>query len=194
MGDGAKDKGARNKLIEENQGLVLFVANQYAGSGVEFEDLFSIGMVGLIKAADTFRPEKKIKFATYAVTCIRNEIRMYFRQSQKYKKEISLNSVLGIDEEGNELHLFDIMETGSDDISRRLEDADDRAMLMSAIKSLSERERILIVLLYGLDRQDCDGRTQLEVGRRLGISGSYVSRIRKRALQHLRRECMRLAG
>ena len=194
MGDGAKDKEARNKLIEGNQGLVLFVANQYAGSGVEFEDLASIGMVGLIKAADTFRPEKKIKFATYAVTCIRNEIRMYFRQSQKYKKEISLNSVLGIDEEGNELHLFDIMETGSDDISRRLEDADDRAMLMSAIKSLPERERILIVLLYGLDRQGCDGRTQLEVGKRLGISGSYVSRIRKRALQHLRRECIRLAG
>ncbi len=189
----AEDKETRNRLIEQNRGLVFYIASQYGHSVDESDELAGAGMLGLIKAADTFRPEKKLKFATYAVPCIRNEILMLLRRNKKHKRDISMNSIVGADEDGNELHLSDILGTEPGVVARRSEEEADREMLLSAINSLPERERILIVLLYGLDRQGCDGRTQMEVGRRLGISGSYVSRIRKHALQHLRREYMRLA-
>ena len=184
------NEAARNRLIEHNLRLVVFIARKFENTGVQAEDLISIGTIGLIKAVNTFNPEKKIKLATYASRCIENEILMYLRRSCKLKLEVSLDEPLNVDWDGNELLLSDILGTDEDEVCRSLEDDAEKRMLLEAVESLEGREKEIIRLRFGL----ADGReyTQKEVAELLGISQSYISRLEKRILTRLRRELQRL--
>jgi len=185
----AGDEGAKQLLIERNLRLVVFIARRFENTGVNLEDLISIGTIGLIKAVDTYRGDKNIKLATYASRCIENEILMYIRKLSARKTEISLEEPINMDYDGNELLLSDILGTDEDMILRPLEDAVDIQLLRQAVSQLPEREKEIICLRFGLEgRKEL---TQKEVADRMGISQSYISRLEKRIMQKLKREILR---
>ena len=184
---GENDEAARAALIEHNLRLVVYIARRFENTGVNIEDLVSIGTIGLIKAVNTFDVLKKIKLATYASRCIENEILMFLRRNGKTRGEISLDEPLNVDWDGNELLLSDIMGTEPDLCSREIEEEVDRSLLWSALKKLPERERTIIELRYGL-HSDGDEMTQKEVADILGISQSYISRLEKRIIGRLRKD------
>jgi len=185
-------EAARNRLIEHNLRLVVFIARKFENTGVMTEDLISIGTIGLIKAVNTFDPEKKIKLATYASRCIENEILMYLRRSCKLKLEVSLDEPLNMDQDGNELLLSDILGTDGQEVGRELEEEVDRRLLWAALSRLSPREKRIVEMRFGLGQQP--PRTQKQVADALGISQSYISRLEKRIMDHLRREITRMQG
>ena len=185
-------EAARNRLIEHNLRLVVFIARKFENTGVPTEDLISIGTIGLIKAVNTFDPEKRIKLATYASRCIENEILMYLRRSCKLKLEVSLDEPLNVDWDGNELLLSDILGTDGEEVSRDLEDEVDRRLLWAALGRLDPRERRIVEMRFGLKEQP--PRTQKQVADEMGISQSYISRLEKRIMDHLKREILRIQG
>ena len=184
------DEAARRLLIEHNLRLVVYLAKRFENTGVNLEDLISIGTIGLIKAVNTFNSEKRIKLATYASRCIENEILMHLRKIGSQKTEVSFDEPLNTDWDGNELLLSDVLGTDEDEVCRALEDDAERRVLMEAVSTLEGREREIILLRFGL----LDGReyTQKEAAARLGISQSYISRLEKRIIEQLRREMQRL--
>lgn len=177
---------ARAVLIERNLRLVVYIARKFENTGIGVEDLVSIGTIGLIKAVNTFDPDKKIKLATYASRCIENEILMYLRRNSKVKSEISFDEPLNIDWDGNELLLSDILGTDNDLIYRYLEDETDKELLDLALRKLNEREKRIMELRFGLN--DGVEKTQKEVADMLGISQSYISRLEKRIIKRLDRK------
>jgi RNA polymerase sporulation-specific sigma factor len=183
------DSNVRNVLIERNLRLVVYIARKFESTGVGIEDLVSIGTIGLIKAVNTFKPERRIKLATYASRCIENEILMHLRRSSRMKVEVSFDEPLNIDWDGNELLLSDVLGTENDIIYRELEEEVDRNLLHNAINKLSSRERNIMELRFGL-RGDSE-KTQKEVADFLGISQSYISRLEKRIIKRLRKEISR---
>ena len=184
-----REKPTKNILIERNLRLVVYIARKFDNSGVGIEDLISIGTIGLIKAVDTYDPDKKIKLATYASRCIENEILMFLRKSVNRRKEISIDEPLGGDGDGNDLLLSDILGTEPDSVIRPLEDDADRALLRAALSRLGERERDIICMRFGLGGRK--EMTQKEVADVMGISQSYISRLEKRILLKLRRDMLR---
>lgn len=181
---------ARSRLIEHNLRLVVYIARRFENTGVGIEDLISIGTIGLIKAVETYKPAKNIKLATYASRCIENEILMHLRKNANRRGEVSLDEPLNTDWDGNELLLSDVLGTEGDSIEKPLEDDVDRDLLFAAITKLSERERTIITLRFGLDgRRE---RTQKEVADQLGISQSYISRLEKRIIDRLKKEILRM--
>lgn len=183
------DHTARQCLIEHNLRLVVYIARRFENTGVNLEDLVSIGTIGLIKAVGTFRADKKIKLATYASRCIENEILMYIRKLTAQKLEISLDEPINTDWDGNELLLSDILGTDGDTVMRPMEESVERQLLREALLRLPQRERDILVLRYGLG--GCQEKTQKEVADLLGISQSYISRLEKRIMLRLRREISR---
>lgn len=179
---------ARAVLIEHNLRLVVYIAKKFENTGIGVEDLISIGTIGLIKSINTYNPEKNIKLATYASRCIENEILMYLRRNNKTKLEVSIDEPLNVDWDGNELLLSDILGTDEDIIYRDIESEVERKVLKSAISKLSERERTIINLRFGLDTEDGEELTQKEVAGMLGISQSYISRLEKKIMKRLKRE------
>ncbi len=177
-------------LIERNLRLVVYVARKFENTGIHIEDLISIGSIGLIKAINTFDPGKNIKLATYASRCIENEILMYLRKNHNQKTEISIDEPLNTDWDGNELLLSDILGTDADEISRRLDEETDRQLLHNALEHLSQREKQIMELRFGL--KNGNEKTQKEVADLLGISQSYISRLEKRIMQRLKKEFMKL--
>ncbi len=183
------DEGAKQTLVEHNLRLVVYIARRFENTGINIEDLISIGTIGLMKAIGTYRLEKKIKLATYASRCIENEILMYIRKTANQKTEISLDEPINMDCEGNELLLSDILGTDEDTISRPLEEDVDKKVLRQALETLPPREQEIVFLRYGLEgRKEL---TQKEVAQTMGISQSYISRLEKRILQRLRKEFLR---
>lgn len=183
------DEGAKQALVEHNLRLVVYIARRFENTGINIEDLISIGTIGLMKAIGTYRLEKKIKLATYASRCIENEILMYIRKTANQKGEISLDEPINMDCEGNELLLSDILGTDEDAISRPLEEDVDKKVLRQALDTLPPREQEIVFLRYGLEgRKEL---TQKEVAQTMGISQSYISRLEKRILQRLRKEFFR---
>ena len=184
------DEAARQLLIEHNLRLVVYISKRFENTGINIEDLISIGTIGLIKAVNTFNSGKNIKLATYASRCIENEILMYLRKINAQRTEVSFDEPLNTDWDGHELLLSDILGTDEDEVYRPLEDDADRQMLMEAIDTLDQREREIILLRFGLPQ----GReyTQKEVADLLGISQSYISRLEKRIIDRLRKEMLRL--
>lgn len=180
----------KSVLIERNLRLVVYIARKFENTGVAVEDLISIGTIGLIKAVNTFDPEKKIKLATYASRCIENEILMYLRRNSKLRSEISFDEPLNIDWDGNELLLSDILGTDNDLIFHYIEDEVDRELLMIAMKKLSNRERKIMELRFGL--YGGGEKTQKEVADMLGISQSYISRLEKRIIKRLKKEISKM--
>ncbi|KZL94404.1 RNA polymerase sporulation sigma factor SigE [Clostridium magnum] len=180
------DEGVRSTLIERNLRLVVYIARKFENTGVNVEDLVSVGTIGLIKAVNTFDPEKKIKLATYASRCIENEILMYLRRNSKVKAEISFYEPLNIDWDGNELLLSDILGTENDVVYNLIEDEVDKQLLMVAMKKLSDREKEIVNLRFGLNGKG--EKTQKEVADMLGISQSYISRLEKRIIKRLKKE------
>ena len=182
-----KEKGdinAKDKLIEHNLRLVVFLAKKYENTGVDLEDLVSIGSIGLIKGINTFSSDKNIKLATYASRCIDNEILMYLRKNKKVKSEVSIDQALSLDSDGNELHLEDIIGTPKDEITKSIEKEDDKELMIREILSLKPRDREIMILRYGL--LGSDEFTQKEVADKLGISQSYISRIEKKVIRRLK--------
>lgn len=183
------DEVAKQTLVEHNLRLVVYIARRFENTGINIEDLISIGTIGLMKAIGTYRLEKKIKLATYASRCIENEILMYIRKTANQKGEISLDEPINMDCEGNELLLSDILGTDEDAISRPLEEDVDKKVLRQALETLPPREQEIVFLRYGLEgRKEL---TQKEVAQTMGISQSYISRLEKRILQRLRKEFLR---
>ena len=183
------DDAARRELIEHNLRLVVYISKRFENTGINIEDLISIGTIGLIKAVNTFNSGKKIKLATYASRCIENEILMYLRKISSQRTEVSFDEPLNTDWDGNELLLSDILGTDEDEVSRPLEDDADRQMLMAAIDCLNERERAIILMRFGLSGSG--EYTQKEVADMMGISQSYISRLEKKIIDRLRREMLR---
>ena len=186
-----EEKEARAALIEHNLRLVVYIAKKFDNTGVGVEDLISIGTIGLIKAINTFNSEKNIKLATYASRCIENEILMYLRRNSKTRLEISIDEPLNVDWDGNELLLSDILGTEEDVISRGIEDEVEKSLLKLAIGKLSERERRIVCLRFGIDREDGSEMTQKEVADLMGISQSYISRLEKKIIHQLKKEIVR---
>ncbi|KRG09785.1 RNA polymerase sporulation sigma factor SigE [Lederbergia galactosidilytica] len=180
------DKTARSMLIERNLRLVVYIARKFENTGINIEDLISIGTIGLIKAVNTFNPEKKIKLATYASRCIENEILMYLRRNNKTRSEVSFDEPLNIDWDGNELLLSDVLGTEEDIITKDLEANVDKKLLLTALQKLSAREKQIMELRFGLNGGM--EKTQKDVADQLGISQSYISRLEKRIIKRLRRE------
>lgn len=178
------DKNARSKLIEHNLRLVVFLAKKYENTGVDLEDLVSIGSVGLIKGVNTYKLDKNIKLATYASRCIDNEILMFLRKNKRRKGEISFEDNLSFDSEGNELHLEDILGTDSDIVTKGLEEETNKKLLYEEIEKLSDRDKKIMVLRYGL--YNSEEMTQKDVAKLLGISQSYISRIEKKVIRRLK--------
>ena len=187
LGTDGEDE-AKAVLIEHNLRLVVYIAKKFDNTGIGVEDLISIGTIGLIKSINTYDPEKNIKLATYASRCIENEILMYLRRNNKTKLEVSIDEPLNVDWDGNELLLSDILGTDEDIIYRDIENEVERKVLKSAIGKLSERERTIINLRFGLDKEDGEEMTQKEVAGLLGISQSYISRLEKKIMKRLKRE------
>lgn len=183
------DQQAKSTLIEHNLRLVVYIARRFESTGINLEDLISIGTIGLIKAVNTFRPEKNIKLATYASRCIENEILMYIRKIASHKSDVSLDEPINTDWDGNELRLGDVLGTEPDAVSRPLEDDVDLRLLREALEQLPDKEKTIVSLRYGIG----GGRekTQKEVADILGISQSYISRLEKRIILRLRREITR---
>lgn len=187
-----EDSDAKKKLVEHNLRLVVYIAKKFDNTGIGVEDLISIGTIGLIKAINTFKPDKNIKLATYASRCIENEILMYLRRNNKIKLEVSIDEPLNVDWDGNELLLSDILGTDEDVISKNIEDEVDKKLLKKALERLTDRERLIIELRFGLCTTDGEERTQKEVADFLGISQSYISRLEKKIMKRLRKEMIRL--
>lgn len=183
------DEEAKQRLIEHNLRLVVFIARRFENTGVNLEDLISIGSIGLIKAIGTYRRDKNIKLATYASRCIENEILMHIRKISGQKAEISLDEPINMDYDGNELLLSDILGTDEDIVMRPLEDDVDLCLLRQALQELPDREREIVLMRYGL--QGRKELTQKEVAQKMGISQSYISRLEKRIMQRLRKEILR---
>ncbi len=186
-----KEAEAKNVLIEHNLRLVVYIARRFENTGINVEDLISIGTIGLIKAINTFKADKKIKLATYASRCIENEILMFLRRNTRSRNEVSIDEPLNVDWEGNELLLSDILGTDVDIIYRGIEDEVDKSLLKNAISKLSSRERIIIELRFGL-KNGGEEMTQKEVADRLGISQSYISRLEKKIILRLKKEIVKL--
>ena len=178
------DEMARSKLIEHNLRLVVFLAKKYENTGVDLEDLVSIGSVGLIKGVNTYKLDKNIKLATYASRCIDNEILMFLRKNKRRKGEISFEDNLSFDSDGNELHLEDVLGTDSDIVTRGLEKEIEKKILYEEIEKLSSRDKKIMILRYGLFGHE--ERTQKDVAELLGISQSYISRIEKKVIRKLK--------
>lgn len=177
------DEKAREKLIVHNLRLVVYISKKFENSGVNIEDLISIGTIGLIKAVNTFSPEKNIKLATYASRCIENEILMHLRKIASQKVEISLDEPLNTDWDGNELMLADVLGSDGDEINREVEEEDEKRILMQVIDTLPEREKEIIDMRFGLgEKQEL---TQKQVADKLGISQSYISRLEKRIIKKI---------
>ena len=188
---GTASTEARELLIEHNLRLVVYIAKKFDNTGVGVEDLISIGTIGLIKAINTYNPDKKIKLATYASRCIENEILMHLRRTNKTKMEVSFDEPLNVDWDGNELLLSDILGTDEDVIYRDLEMEVEYRLLRRAISRLSERERIIIQMRFGLGSKNEEEKTQKEVADILGISQSYISRLEKKIIGRLRKEIVK---
>lgn len=180
----------RSTLIERNLRLVVYIARKFENTGVYVEDLISVGTIGLIKAVNTFNPEKKIKLATYASRCIENEILMHLRRNNKIKAEISFYEPLNVDWDGNELLLSDILGTENDIIYNLIEDEVDKQLLFIALKNLNEREKEIVKLRFGLN--GTNEKTQKEVADLLGISQSYISRLEKKIINRLKKEISKM--
>lgn len=185
MIDNINEKYARDKLIEHNLRLVVYIAKRFENTGAGIEELISIGTVGLIKAISTFNKDKNIKLATYASRCIENEILMYIRKTACHKREVSIDEPLSVDWDGNELLLSDIIGSESDSISKDMEADEERKIIREAVKNLTPRERVIIEMRYGLFGGD--ELTQKEVADILGISQSYISRLEKKIMTELRK-------
>lgn len=185
-----KDENVKTILIERNLRLVVYIARKFDNTGVGIEDLTSIGSIGLIKAVNTFDPDKNIKLATYASKCIENEILMYLRRNSRTKSEISFDEPLNTDWDGNELLLSDILGTDEDIIFKYLEEEIDRSLLKEAIETLNDREKRIMELRFGLDSKE--EKTQKEVADILGISQSYISRLEKRIIKRLEKEVSKM--
>ena len=185
----AGDEKAKQTLTEHNLRLVVYIARRFENTGLNLEDLISIGTIGLIKAINTFKSAKNIKLATYASRCIENEILMYLRKVSNQRTEVSFDEPLNTDWDGNELLLSDVLGTDDDEVCRPLEDDADRQMLSAAIQTLNERERSIIVLRFGLGGRN--ELTQKAVADLMGISQSYISRLEKRIIVRLRREMIK---
>ena len=185
------EKSARSLLIEHNLRLVVYIAKKFDNTCVGVEDLISIGTIGLIKAINTFNPEKNIKLATYASRCIENEILMYLRRNNKTRMEVSIDEPLNVDWDGNELLLSDILGTDEDVIYRDLEDETEKQLLLSAISRLTPREQQIVELPYGLQNEEGAEMTQKEVADLMGISQSYISRLEKKIMKRLKKEIVR---
>ena len=181
-----KDKSAKDTLIERNLRLVVYIAKKFENSGVNIEDLISIGTIGLMKAINSYNLEKNIKLATYASRCIENEILMHLRKNNKIKTEISIDEPINTDSEGNDLSLGDIWGTESDSIFKSIEEDDNKKVLLLAIERLNKREKIIMQLRYGFD--GVEELTQKEVADKLGISQSYISRIEKKVINNLKKD------
>ena len=171
-------------MIEHNLRLVVFLAKKYENTGVDLEDLVSIGTIGLIKGINTFSSDKNIKLATYASRCIDNEILMFLRKNKKIKTEVSIDQSLSFDGEGNELHLEDVLGTDADIVTRGIEEETEKKLMLDEVMRLKPRDRDIIVLRYGL--MGHDELTQKEVAEKLGISQSYISRIEKKVIKRLK--------
>ena len=184
------DEQAKQTLIEHNLRLVVYIARRFESTGVNLEDLISIGTIGLIKAISTFKPDRKIKLATYSSRCIENEILMYIRKISGQKAEISLDEPINTDWDGNELLLSDILGTEADTVVQPVEDDVDHQLLREAIGRLSARERDIVTMRYGLGGRK--EKTQKEVADLMGISQSYISRLEKRIMVRLRRDISRM--
>ncbi len=184
------DSSVKNQLIERNLRLVVYIARRFENTGINIEDLISIGTIGLIKAVDTYNPAKSIKLATYSSKCIENEILMHLRKTASQKAELSIDEPLNTDWDGNELLLSDVLGTDSDLVMRPIEADVDRQLLQQALERLNERERYIITMRFGLGggRE----RTQKEVADRLGISQSYISRLEKRIIARMKKELLKL--
>lgn len=178
------DSEARNTLIVHNLRLVVYIAKKFESTGIGVEDLVSIGTIGLIKAVNTFCPNKKIKLATYASRCIENEILMFLRKSSQYRNDLSIDEPLNIDYDGNELLLSDVLGTDDDIVNKGIETEAEREMLRGAVSELCDRERVIMEMRFGLT----DGKelTQKEVAEKIGISQSYISRLEKKIIKKLR--------
>jgi len=192
LGTPDEQKG-KSILIEHNLRLVVYIAKKFDNTGVGVEDLISIGTIGLIKAINSYNPEKNIKLATYASRCIENEILMYLRRNNKTRMEVSIDEPLNVDWDGNELLLSDILGSDEDEVSRDMEDEVDRKLLEHAILRLSKREQTIIKLRYGMASPDGREKTQKEVADMLGISQSYISRLEKKIISRLKKEIMKMS-
>lgn len=182
------EEEAKSILIEHNLRLVVYIAKKFDNTGVGVEDLISIGTIGLIKSINTFKPDKNIKLATYASRCIENEILMYLRRNNKTRMEVSIDEPLNVDWDGNELLLSDILGTEEDIIYKGIESEVERKLLMGAVGKLSEREKKIVNLRFGLGSRDGRELTQKEVAELLGISQSYISRLEKKIMRQLKKE------
>lgn len=191
LSDENQEKTARKILIERNLRLVVYISKKFDSTGIGIEDLISIGTIGLIKAINTFKPEKNIKLATYASRCIENEILMYLRKNNNNKIEVSIDEPLNVDWDGNELLLSDILGTDEDITQKNIEEQTDRELLHLAMNKLSGRERNIVELRFGINN-DGDEMTQKEVADLLGISQSYISRLEKRIIKRLRTDINRM--
>ena len=187
-GENAEEIKAR--LIEHNLRLVVYISHKFENTGVDTDDLISIGTIGLIKAINSFCPEKNIKLATYASRCIENEILMHLRRTAKLKSEVSFDEPLNTDFEGNELLLSDILGTDNDAVYGDIENSVEKELLKEALKKLSERERKIMFMRFGLG--GCEEMTQKDVADRLGISQSYISRLEKKIIQRLKKEISKM--
>ena len=185
------DESVRKLLIEHNLRLVVYIAKKFTNTGIDIEDLISIGTIGLIKAVKTFDVNKNIKLATYASRCIENEILMYLRKNNKKRSEISFDDPLNIDWDGNELKLADVMGTDEDIIYKNIEEKVDRNLLKLAMESLTHREKKILILRYGLIKSG-ETKTQKDVADLLGISQSYISRLEKRIIKKLKKEVAKM--
>ena len=177
------DTNARNKLVEHNLRLVVFLAKKYDGSGYDLEDLVSIGTIGLIKGVNTYKLDKNIKLATYASRCIDNEILMFLRKNKRRRVEVSFEDSINFDSEGNELHLEDVLGTENDLVEKEYQGKVDKKILLEEIEKLNDRDKEIIILRYGL--MNSEEYTQKEVADKLGISQSYISRIEKKVIRRL---------
>lgn len=191
---GENDLAVKSVLIERNLRLVVYIARKFENTGINIEDLISIGTIGLIKAINTFKTDKNIKLATYASRCIENEILMYLRRNSKTKTEVSIDEPLNVDWEGNELLLSDILGTDVDIIYKDLEEEVDRNLLSKAIEKLTSREQKIVKLRFGIGNSNADDseKTQKEVADMLGISQSYISRLEKKIITRLKKEIGRM--
>ena len=185
------DERARNLLVEHNLRLVVYIARKFESTGIGIEDLISIGTIGLIKAINSFNPEKNIKLATYASRCIENEILMYLRKFSNLRSEISIDEPLNVDWDGNELLLSDILGTDPDSVYHKLETDVDRELLLTALSKLDDRERTIMEYRFGIRGEE--EMTQKDVADLLGISQSYISRLEKKIIERLKKEISKIS-
>ena len=185
------EKSAREKMIVHNLRLVIYIAKKFENSTVNVEDLTSIGSLGLIKAVNSFKPSKNIKFATYASRCVENEILMFLRKQSNKNTDVSIDEALSVDSDGNELNLIDVLYTDEYEVSHNLEEESEKQALWRSIHSLPEREKEIILMRFGLGGNT--EKTQKEVADEIGISQSYISRLEKRIFKKLKKEMERMA-